>query len=141
MYALGKGSIPGGLWTTAANPVLNVCVRYIGVLAGLATDEPGNKNGGVNGAGVNRAGVEDVTVGKGLVGEVSLRARDFQWILQKLELTSWVILYKSKFSFSSHVVFLTSIKDVGSFSSNMSYSDLAIQYFCYLGIYTPNFCK
>lgn len=141
MCALGKGSIPGGLWTAAENPVLNVCVRYIGALTGLATDELGNKDGSVNDAGVNRAGVGDVTAGRGLVGEVNLRARDFQWIQPKLELISWVILYKSKFSFSSHVVFLTSIQDVGSFSSNMSYSDLAMQYFCCLGISTPNFRK
>ncbi len=94
-------------------PLPDDCVVGLSTRAG--TNGPGVGDGETNGAGA-----DGLAAGGGPIGEVVIRARDFQGFLPKSESISRLILYESKFSSSLHAVISSSVHFVGSSSRNVS---------------------
>lgn len=131
IFALGVGPMPrdcmshtismtliGYMYAAAIVPILDICVEQIGVLARAEADGPGVGDGVLNDTGADKARVSNVAASIGLLGEVSIRARDFRGFLPKLESISRIIIYESKFSPFSHIVISASVYGIGTFLSN-----------------------
>lgn len=76
----------------------------------VRADRPKVSNGKISGA---RA--VQVPAGGGLMGEVGIKAQDFQSFLPKLESISQLILYKVNSSFSLHAIIFGSIHGISFF--------------------------
>lgn len=73
---------------------------------------------GIGDGDTNNTRTDKLVAGGVLMEEIGIRAQDFWDFLPKSESISWLILYKSKFSFFLYAIISSFVYFVGSFSSN-----------------------